>query len=144
VAGARLAELGEVLGDREIARHADLLAARHAHAVDAADDRLVAAQDRAHHVVEQAHVLPVLLGAPGVVGGVLLGVAAGAEGALAGAGEDHRDAGAVVRGAPEAEDHALDHPGGVGIVLARVVERDARDVEAGHHRAPASRSGATS
>ena len=40
------------------------------------------------HVVEEAHVLPVLLRVAGVVLGVLLGVAAGAEGAVAGAGED--------------------------------------------------------
>ncbi len=93
VLGPGLAEERQVLGDREVAGHADLLAAADAHAVDAADHRLVAGEDRADHVVEEPHVLAVLLGPSGVVLGVLGGVAAGAEGAVAGAGEDHGDAG---------------------------------------------------
>ena len=79
--GPGLAEDRQVLRDREVAGHADLLAAGDAHAVDAADHRLVADQDRADHVVEEPHVLAVLLGPAGVVLGVLRGVAAGAEGA---------------------------------------------------------------
>src|SRR6516225_9390042 len=47
-----LAEARQVLGDREVAGHAYFLAAADAHAVDAADDRLVAAEDGRDHVVE--------------------------------------------------------------------------------------------
>ena len=79
VLGPGLAEAREVLRDREVAGHADLLAAADAHAVDAADHRLVAGEDRRDHVVEQPHVLAVLLRLAGVVLGVFLGVAAGAE-----------------------------------------------------------------
>ena len=82
----------QVLRDREVAGHADLLAAADAHAVHAADDRLVAGEDGAHHVVEEPHVLAVLLGPAGVVLGVLGGVAAGAERAVAAAGEHDRHA----------------------------------------------------
>ena len=89
VLGAGLAEARQVLRDREVAGHADFLAAADAHAVDAADHRLVAAEDRRDHVVEQAHVLAVFLRIAGVVLGVFLGVAAGAEGLVAGAGEHH-------------------------------------------------------
>ena len=92
VPGAGLSEQRQVLGDREVAGHADLLPAGDAHAVDAADHRLVAVQDRGDHVVEQPHVLAVLLRPARVVLGVLSGVAAGAERAAAGAGEHHRDA----------------------------------------------------
>ena len=44
---------------------ADFLAAADAHAVDAADDGLVAGENRGNHVVEQPHVLAVLLGMAG-------------------------------------------------------------------------------
>jgi hypothetical protein len=68
---------------------------------------------------------------PGVVLGVLLGVAAGAEGLVAHAGEhDAVDVAGVGRRA-EREDRALDHVGRVRVVLARVVERDPGVVEAG-------------
>jgi hypothetical protein len=86
VLGASLTEAGEVLSDGEVAGHADFLAATDAHAIDAADHRLVAAQDGRDHVVEQSHVLAVFLRIAGVVFGVFLGVAAGAEGLVA----DHR------------------------------------------------------
>ena len=124
VLGTGLAEAREVLRDREVAGHPDLLATADAHPVDAADHRLVAGEDPGDHVVEQAHVLPVLLRMPGVVLGVLLGVAAGAEGLVAGAGEDDAVDVARVRRGAEREDHALHHVGGVGVELRRVVERD--------------------
>ena len=54
---AGLPEPRVIAGDREVARHADLLTAADPHTVDAADDRLVAEQDRRDHVVEQTHVL---------------------------------------------------------------------------------------
>ena len=106
VLGAGLAEARQVLRHGEVAGHADLLPAADAHAVDAADHRLVAGEDRRHHVVEQAHVLPVLLRVPGVVLGVLLGVAAGAEGLVAGAGEHHATDVAGIGGRAEGEDDA--------------------------------------
>ena len=135
VLGSGLAEAGEVLGDREIAGHADFLAAADAHAVDAGDDRLVAAEDRRDHVVEQPHVLAVFLRVAGVVLGIFLGVAAGAERLVAGAGEHHRvDVPGVARGA-EGEDDALHHVGGVGIELRRVVEGDPGVEQAGDLRA---------
>jgi hypothetical protein len=115
---ARLTERGVAGGDREVAGHADLLAAGDAQAVDPADDRLVAQQDRRHHVVEQTHVLEVLVRPAGVVGGVLGGVAAGAEGALAGAGENHGDGRPVGARAAEGEDHLLDRFGRVAVELA--------------------------
>jgi len=87
VARARLAEEGQVLREGEVAGHADLLPAGDAHAVHAADDGLVAVQDGRDHVVEQAHVLPVLLRVPGVILRVLLRVPAGAERLVPGAGD---------------------------------------------------------
>ena len=128
---AGLAEAGEVLRHREVAGHADLLPAADAHAVDAADHRLVAGEDRRDHVVEQPHVLPVLLRLAGVVLGVLLGVAAGAEGLVADAGEHHAVDVAGVAGGAHGQDHALDHVGGVRVELAGVVEPDPGVVQAG-------------
>ena len=131
VLGARLAEAREILRDREIAGHADFLAAADAHAVDAADHRLVAGEDGRDHVVEQPHIAAIFLRIAGVVFGVFLGVAAGAERLVAGAGKHHRDD--VARGArgAEGEDDALHHLGRVGVELARIVERDPRIVEPG-------------
>ena len=124
VLGAGLAEPREILGDGEIAGHADFLAAADAHAVDARDHRLVAAEDRRHHVVEQAHVLPVFLRIAGVIFGIFLGVAAGAERLVAHAGKDHRDDVARIRGGAEGADDALHHIRRVGIELAGIVEPD--------------------
>ncbi len=115
----------------KVAGHADLLAAADAHAVDAADHRLVAGEDRRDHVVEQPHVAAIFLRIAGVVLGVFLGVAAGAERLVAGAGEHHGDD--IARGArlAEREDHALHHVGGVGVELRRIVERDPGVEQAG-------------
>ena len=131
VLGAGLAEAGEVLRDREVAGHADFLAAADAHAVDAADHRLVAADDGGDHVVEQPHIAAVFLRIAGVIFGVFLGVAAGAEGLVAGAGEHHRDHVARRARRAEGEDRRLHHVGRVGVELARVVERDPGVGEAG-------------
>ena len=130
---ARSCAIGEVAG------HADFLAAADAHAVDARDHRLVATEDRRHHVVEQAHVLPVFLRIAGVIFGIFLGVAAGAERLVADAGEHHRDDVARVRGGAEGADHALHHVGRVGIVLARVVEPDP-GIEQPRRRLPSGRA----
>jgi len=51
-----------------------------AHAIHAADHRLVATEDGAHHIVEQAHVLPVLAWGPGINLCILARVATSAEG----------------------------------------------------------------
>ena len=58
--------------NRKVAGHADLLATADTHPIHSVDNRLVAQQDARHHVVEQAHVLLVLLRIAGVVLGVLL------------------------------------------------------------------------
>jgi hypothetical protein len=70
----------------------------------------------------------------GVIFGIFLGVAAGAERLVAGAGKDHRIDIAGVRGGAEGEDRAFHHVGRVGVELARVVERDPDIVEAGRRR----------
>ena len=121
---AGLAEQCEVARDGEIAGHSDFLSAADPQAVDAADHRLVALQDGRDHVVEQPHVLPVLAGMTGVDLGVLSRVAAGAERGGAGAGEDDRDGGPVVRRLANGQDDLLDHVARVAVHLPRVIERD--------------------
>ena len=112
----------------------DLLAAGHPHAVHAADDRLLAVEDRVDHVVEQVHVLAVLVRAlRSSTGEYSVRVSAGAERRVAGAGEDDRHHAAVARGGVEPGDDALDHLGGVGVVLRGVVQRDPGHVEAVDH-----------
>ena len=130
VLGSGLAEVGQVLGDGEITGHADFLAAADAHAVDPADDRLVAAQNGRHHVVEQPHVLAVFLRVAGIVFGIFLGVAAGAEGLVADRREDHGVNFPVDGSAAESEDRRLHHFRRVGIVLGRIVEDDPGVVQA--------------
>ena len=132
VLGPGLAEAREILRDREIAGHADFLAAADAHAVHAADHRFVAADDRRDHVVEQPHVPPVFLGIAGVVLGVFLGVTAGAKCLVAGPGENHGDH--VARRARRAkrQDRRLHHVGRVGIELGGIVERDPGVEQSGH------------
>jgi hypothetical protein len=121
---AGLAEDGEVARKGRVAGHADLLAAGHPHPVHTADGRLLAAENGVHHGVEEVHVKAVFVRAAGVVLGVLLGVAAGAERAVPHGGEDRRDDRGVGRSALKAGDDALDHFGGVGVVLGGVVEGD--------------------
>jgi hypothetical protein len=122
--GAGLAEDAEVLRHREVAGHPDLLAASDPHAVRPADHRLVAVEHGRDHVVEQAHVLPVLARVAGVDLCVLARVSTSAEGPVAGAGQHHRDGRAVVARRPQAQDDLLDHVGGVGVVLLGIVESD--------------------
>ena len=129
---AGLPEARQVLRDGEVAGHPDLLAAADAHAVDAADHRLVAAEDGAHHVVEEPHVLPVLLRVAGVVLGVLLRVAAGAEGPSPAPVKTTATTSRALRRGAEARGSSLHHVGRVGVELARVVERDPGVVEARH------------
>jgi hypothetical protein len=124
-----VAEDRQVGGHGQVAGHADLLPAGHAHAVHPADDRLAALQDGVHHGVEQVHVLAVLVGAVGVVLGVLLGVPAGAEGLVARPGEHGGHLAAIPRGRAEPGDHPLDHVGGVGVELLRVVQPDPGGVQ---------------
>ena len=91
VLGAGLAVDRHVGGHRDVGRHADFLAAGDAHAIDAADHRLLAVEDAVDHGVEQIHVLAVLIGSLGVVGGVLGRIAAGTEGLVADGGEHRGD-----------------------------------------------------
>ena len=115
-----LSENREILCDGKIARHADLLTARDAHAVHATDHGFVAHEDGADHVVEQTHVLAVLFGPPRVVLRVFGGIATGAKRALARTGEDHRHRASIVRRTPHSQDDAFDHVGRVGIQLAGI------------------------
>jgi hypothetical protein len=96
------------------------------------DHGLVAGENRRHHVVEQAHVLPVLQRMAGVILGVFLGVSTGAEGPFAHSGEHHAVDVAGLRGGTERHDQALDHFRRVRIQLIRVVERDP-DIEQPRH-----------
>ena len=89
--GARLAEVGQILGDGEVTGHSNFLATTDSHAVDPADDGFVAAENAGNHVVEQAHVLPVFLRVTRVILGVFLGVSAGAKCPVAGSGEYDAD-----------------------------------------------------
>ena len=138
VLGAGLTEAREVLRDREVAGHADFLAAADAHAVDAANHRLVAAENRRDHVVEQPHIAAVFLRIAGVIFGVFLGVAAGAKRFVADAGEDHRDDVARSTGRAEGQNGRLHHVGGVGVELAGIVERDPGVEQPGHRLAVGS------
>ncbi len=130
VLGPGLAEAGHVLGDGEVAGHADLLPAADAHAVDAADGRLVAVQDGRDHVVEEAHVRAVARRVARVDRGVLARVAARAEGAVPGTGKDRGDNRRVLARATEGEDDLADRARRVGVQLLGVVEHDPRGEEA--------------
>ena len=138
VLGAGLTEASEILCNREVASHADFLAAADAHAVDAANHRLVAANNRRNHVVEQPHIAAVFLRIAGVVLGVFLGVASGAKRLVAGAGEDHRNDVARRAGGAKCQNGRLHHIGRVGVELAGVVERDPGVEQPGHRLAVGS------
>src|SRR5581483_1670426 len=129
VLGTGLAIDGEIGGDRQIGRHADLLAAGDAHAVDAADHGFFAVQDAVHHGVEQIHVLAVFVRAARIVGRVFGGVAAGAKRLVADRGEHDRHDAAIGGRFLKTGDHALYHFGGIGIVLRRVVQPDPGGIE---------------
>jgi hypothetical protein len=137
-----LTEDRQVAGDREVAGHAELLAAADAHSVHAADHRLVALQDRRDGIVEEAHVLPVLAGTPRILLGVLTRVAAGAERRRACAGEDHRHRGAIVARFAQRQDQPLQHRRGVAVELLLIVERDPDVVQAVDEIAVAVENGA--
>ena len=82
------------------------------------------ARIRRDHVVEEAHVPAIFLRVAGVVFGIFLGIAAGAERLVAGSGEyDGNDIACGTRLA-EGKDHAFNHVGGVRVELRRVVEGD--------------------
>jgi hypothetical protein len=119
-----LAKAGEVLRNREVAGHADFLAAANAHAIHAADYRLVATNDRRDHVIEKPHIAPVFLRIAGVVFGIFLGVAAGAESLVARAGKHDRNNITRRAGGTKSQDGRLHHIGRVGVELGGVVERD--------------------
>jgi hypothetical protein len=106
-------EDSQVGGDADIAGTADFLSPGDAHAVDAPYHRFLAHQDGVDHAVEEVHVLAVLRRFGGVVLRILLGVAAGAEGIAAGAGEDHGHYRPVHLRPVETGDNALDHLRGI-------------------------------
>src|SRR5271167_1503440 len=93
-----LAEYGEITGYGKIAGHSNLLPTADPHAVHAADHRLVATEDGANHVIEQAHVLPVLAWGPGISLRILARVAARAKGLRARAGNYDSDRCAIIAG----------------------------------------------
>src|SRR6266540_3548103 len=74
-----LPEAREVLRDRKIAGHTNFLPTGQTHPIDPIDHRFVAHQDRGDHIVEEPHVLLILLWIAGIIFSILLRIAAGAE-----------------------------------------------------------------
>src|ERR1019366_4219353 len=129
VLGAGLAKASEILRNREVAGHADFLAATDTHSIHTTNNWLVTAKDGRDHVVEESHVPPVFLGTAGIVLGVLLSISTGAKRLITGSGENDGDNIAGGASLAERKNHTLDHLGCVGIELGRVIERDPRIVE---------------
>jgi len=104
-----------------------LVAAADRHAVQTADHRLAAFQNRLDIAGENPHVLEIVARPLGVVGGVLLDIAACAERFVAGAGvDDHPDA--VVPGRVRERLSQFHQAGGaVGVVELGAIDRDGRD-----------------
>src|SRR5664280_2332460 len=120
----RLAEEGVLAGDRHVAEHVQHVAATDGHAIDPGDDGL---RDIADQLVQVADLEHAALARAVVAGlGALLDVAAGAEGLLAGAGEDDRLNLPVRPGGAERLDHLLDRLRAEGVVALGTVDRDDR------------------
>jgi hypothetical protein len=66
----------------------------------------------------------VFLGVPGIVFGVFLGIAPGAECFVPNRGEYDSHHTPVVGGFPHGKDHLLDSLGGIGIILLGIVQDD--------------------
>lgn len=93
------------------------------------------AENRRNHVVKEPHVAAVFLRVSGIVFGIFLGVAARAEGLVAGSGKHNGDDIAGSACGAERENDRLYHFGIVGIKLRRIIERYPRIVEPSHRRA---------
>ena len=133
VPGSGLTEYCEVRGHRDVTRHPDFLATRHPHAVHPADRGLLAHQDGIDHVIEQIHVLAVLLAPQAVILAVFPGVAARAKSVGTRAGKDDRYHAPVQGCILKAGYDALDHFRGVGIELLRIVESNPGRVQTFHN-----------
>ena len=96
-----MADVGIVHDHRQVAAHLQLVAPADAGSVDACDGRLADVAQPVMHLDEGAHPAPVLA-AGGAHLGLLVEIGTGAEGAVAGTGDDHH---------------------GHGVVPARVLER---------------------
>ena len=125
--GADLLDEGVLRHDRQVAGELRFVAAADRHAVQTGDDRLAGVQDALDVGAEERHVLPVVARGGDVVLGVLLDVAAGAEGLVAGAGEDdHPDRvveARVAKGGRELFQGACT----VGVVILRPLDGDGGD-----------------
>jgi hypothetical protein len=122
-----LADVGVLGHHREVARQVELVAAARHDAVDAGDDRLA---DVAQQIVaggEDPHPIPVVARPAGVLGRVFLHVAPGAEGLVAGAGQDNDGHAVVPRGVLEGAGHLAQGVGRVGVVEGGPVDGDRRD-----------------
>src|ERR1039458_6462484 len=102
------------------------------HAVHAADHRLVTTQDGADHIIEQAHVLPVLARSPGINLRILARVASRAKGLRPRAREYDGNRCAIIAGFAQRENNFLDRGRGVTVQLARIVQSDPHIVQPLH------------
>ena len=123
--GAHLLQVRVLRHDREVARQLALVPAPHRHAVDAGDDRFAGVENALDIGAEQRHVLPVVSRGADVRLGVLLHVAARAEGAVAGAGQDDHADRVVEARVPERRAELIEGGGRVGVVVLRPIDRDA-------------------
>ena len=125
--GADLLDEGVLRHDRQVAGELGFVAAADRHAVQARDDGLAGVQDALDVGAEERHVLPVVARRGDVVLGVLLDVAAGAEGLVAGAGEDDDADGVVEARVAEGGRELFEGAGAVGVVVLRPMDRDRGD-----------------
>ncbi len=130
--GADLLDESVLRHDREVAGELRLVAAADRHAIEARDDRLAGVQDALDVGAEERHVLPVVARRGDVVLGVLLDVATGAEGLVAGAGEDDHPDRVVEAGVAKGSRELLEGACTVGVVVLRPMDRDGGDEVALH------------
>ena len=146
-AAARRADVAEddvVRGHGQVAGQVELVAAADGHPVEPRHDRLGAGPDGVDGGDEVAHPGPVVVGAL-EEGGLLGEVGAGAEGALAGAGQDDDPDPVVRRRLAHVVREGIERRAVEGVVDVRPVEPDRRPpaddvVVDGHPAPPASSS----
>ena len=118
---AGLAEAGSRRRDREVTEHMQHVPATDSHTVDGRDDRL---GQGAHEFVEVLDLEESRLGlAIGTGGCPLLDVTPGAEGLVAGAGEDHRRDALVSPCVLEGCDELIDGPSAERVVALGTIDR---------------------
>src|ERR1039458_4134713 len=106
----------------EITGHSNLLSASYTHSIDTANDWLLAFQNSTHHVIKQAHILPVFLGISCIILGIFLGIAAGTKGFVANTGKYYGHNTSIVRSLTKCKDNFLDCTGSITVILLRIVK----------------------